>query len=81
MSGSPFVNNHIVGEMNFATQICWILSLWATTLSVVASYGRIFKDFITPESGRWKLYTPAILISLWAIGSVGHPLPLLDTDS
>lgn len=81
MSGTPVVNNHIVGEMNFATQIFWILSLGFTTLSAVASYGRIFKERITTTCERRKLYTPAILIFIWAIGSVGYPLWLFDTNS
>ena len=63
--------------MNFATQICWVLSLWATTFSVLACYGRTFRDFITTPKEKLKLYIPAILISIWGTMSVGY-LPSVD---
>ena len=61
-----------IAKFNLATHLCWILTLWMASHSVLCFYQRFFAD----ESGeipKWAKKTLPLLhllIVLWGLGSV-----------
>lgn len=69
------IESYHVPQFNFAIHIIWILALLFDTLSVLAYYRRIFdcifQHTTKKRKAKWMLWTPNVLVVLWAITSVG----------